>query len=60
MIQQIIFTVILAIGLLFPRFFIRVTEFWRIEKRERDPLAYKMTRILSGLAIALIWLKPMF
>lgn len=58
MFQQIVFTIIMGLGLLFPKFFIKVTEFWRIEKRERDPLTYKLTRILCAIAIGLIWLRP--
>ena len=59
MIQQIILTIIMLLGVLFPKGFIRVTEFWRIEKKQRDPLTYTLTRVLCIVAIVLIWVMPL-
>lgn len=59
MVVKIIFTVIMAFGLLFPMQFNRVTEFWRFDKEPRGAESCSMTRFLCAIAIAVIWIKPL-
>lgn len=59
MIGRILLSVILSIGIVHPMFFIKITEFWRIGKDDRTKTSVLLTRIMSAIALVLIWVMPL-
>lgn len=58
LILSITFTIILLLGVIDPKKFIKLTEFWRIGmKREPSPLMLKITRYMSAAAIGVLWIR---
>ena len=53
---KIIFTALFVLGTMNPKQFIKITEFWRVKmQREPSELSIKLTRVLSSVAIVLLW-----
>lgn len=59
MIGRILFSVVFAIGIVQPDFFIKITEFWRVGQDERNKTSVLLTRIMSAIALVLIWVMPL-
>lgn len=56
MLGKIIMSVFLAFGIIAPALFIKVTEFWKFDRKAPTDKVLLATRILSGVAIILIWI----
>jgi len=59
MIGRILFSVVFAIGIVHPMIFIKITEFWRIGQDERNKTSVLLTRVMSAIALVLIWVMPL-
>ncbi|MGX8797284.1 DUF6199 family natural product biosynthesis protein [Fusibacter sp. JL298sf-3] len=57
---KLVLSLVLALGIVNPKLFLKVTEFWRVtHTRERSEMALKMTRILSAVALIFFWVMPL-
>jgi len=56
MLGKIFMTVVLAFGIITPSLFIKVTEFWKFNRTPPTEKVLLATRILSVIAILLIWI----
>ncbi|MBM7562800.1 histidine kinase [Fusibacter tunisiensis] len=55
MLIKIILTAILLIGVINPSLSIRLFEFWKLGRGEVTEKTLKATRIMSVLAIVIVW-----
>lgn len=59
MLGRILFSVVFAIGIVHPLFFIKITEFWRIGQDDVNKTSVLLTRVMSAIALILIWVMPL-
>lgn len=53
---KIVLTVFLIFGIINPVLFIRITEGWKLGRKPPSAAVYRWTRILSFIAIVLVWI----
>ncbi len=58
MIGKIIMASLMMLGVIKPVWLIKLTEFWKIDRREPSALSIRLTRIISLIAFVIIWFLP--
>ncbi|MBE0451412.1 MAG: histidine kinase [Clostridia bacterium] len=53
---KIFMSLLLAFGIINPSLFIKLTEFWKFDRKAPTDKVLFATRILCGVAILLIWI----
>lgn len=56
LVTKLVLTAILLIGVINPAFSIRISEVWKLGRKPPTEKVYKVTRIYSIIAIALVWI----
>lgn len=56
MVGKIFMTALLAFGIINPSLFIKVTEFWKFDRKAPTDKVLLATRVLCVIAIFMIWI----